>query len=138
MSGENGEGVDAAVNVTLTGASGFLGQRLIARLLQDGHSVHALGRHRPNAQVRFSEWDTNKGGVPSEALEGADAIINLAGEPVAQRWDNEVKKRIRDTRILGTRAIVNAVSKLKQRPVTLLSASAIGYYGNRGDELLDE
>jgi uncharacterized protein len=126
------------VNITLTGASGFLGQRLITRLLKDGHSVHALGRRRPSAQVRFSEWNMNKEAVPSQALDGADAIIHLAGEPVAQRWNDEIKKRIRDTRILGTRAIVNAVSELKQRPVTLLSASAIGYYGNRADELLDE
>ena len=126
------------MKITLTGASGFIGQQLIERLLQDGHSLHAVGRHRPGAPVRFSEWDANGGAVPIEAIEGAEAIIHLAGEPIAQRWNSAVKKRIRDSRILGTRAIVEAVSGLHQRPQTFLCASAIGYYGDRADEILDE
>jgi uncharacterized protein len=126
------------MKITLTGASGFIGQRLIERLLQDGHSLHAVGRHPPDAPVRFSEWDANGGAVPIEAIEGADAIVHLAGEPIAQRWNSAVKKRISDSRIFGTRAIVEAVSKLHQRPQTFLCASAIGFYGDRADEILDE
>jgi uncharacterized protein len=128
------------MNVTITGASGFIGQRLLGRLLRDGHSLHAMGRSRPGgpAEVRFSSWDAGKVAVPVEAIEGTDAIVHLAGEPVGQRWNDEVKKRIRDSRVLGTRAIVEAVSKLQQRPQTLVCASAIGYYGDRADETLDE
>ena len=126
------------MKITLTGGSGFIGQRLIEHLLQDGHSLHAVGRRPPDAPVRFSEWDANGGAVPTEAIEGADAIVHLAGEPIAQRWNSAVKKRIRDSRIFGTRAIVEAVSKLHQRPQTFLCASAIGYYGDRADEILDE
>ncbi len=128
------------MNVTITGASGFIGQRLLARLLRDGHSLHAIGRSRPGgpAGVRFSNWDAGKSAVPAESIEGADAIVHLAGEPVGQRWNDDVKKRIRDSRVLGTRAIVEAVSKLQQRPQTIVCASAIGYYGDRADEILDE
>jgi uncharacterized protein len=126
------------MKITLTGGSGFIGQRLIEHLLQDGHSLHAVGRHPPDAPVRFSEWDANGDAFPIEAIEGADAIVHLAGEPIAQRWNSAVKKRIRDSRIFGTRAIVEAVSKLHQRPQTFLCASAIGFYGDRADEILDE
>jgi uncharacterized protein (TIGR01777 family) len=126
------------MNVALTGGSGFIGQRLIARLLLDGRRVHAMGRHRPDEQVRFSEWEANGGAVPIEAIEGTDAIIHLAGEPIAQRWNAAVKNRIRDSRVFGTRAIVEAISKLHQRPQTFICASAIGYYGDRADEILDE
>jgi uncharacterized protein len=126
------------MKITLTGGSGFIGQRLIEHLLQDGHSLHAVGRHPPDAPVRFSEWDANGDAFPIEAIEGADAIVHLAGEPIAQRWNSAVKKRIRDSRIFGTRAIVEAASKLHQRPQTFLCASAIGFYGDRADEILDE
>ena len=128
------------MNVTITGASGFIGQRLLARLLRDGHTLHVIGRSRPGgpAEVRFSSWDAGVVAVPVEAIEGGDAIVHLAGEPVGQRWNDDVKKRICDSRVLGTRAIVEAVSKLQQRPQTLVCASAIGYYGDRADEILDE
>lgn len=128
------------MNVALTGASGFIGQRLIARLLSGGHSLHALGRSRPAgpAEMAFFPWDASGGPVPLEALQAAGAIVHLAGEPIAQRWNQEVKDRIRDSRVLGTRALVEAVAQLRQRPQTLVCASAIGYYGDRGDEILDE
>jgi uncharacterized protein (TIGR01777 family) len=88
--------------------------------------------------MRFSEWDAIAGEVPVEALETADAVVHLAGEPIGQRWKREVKAKIHDTRVLGTRSLVRAIADLRQRPQTMISASAIGYYGDRGDEILTE
>jgi uncharacterized protein (TIGR01777 family) len=129
------------MNITITGATGFLGQRLIARLLRDGDELRVLGRsRRPElpAEVRFFAWDAMAGEPSGASLEGADAAIHLAGEPVAQRWSEDVKRRIRDSRIRGTSHLVQALSKLLRRPAVLVSASATGYYGDRGDEVLTE
>ena len=129
------------MKIALTGASGFIGRRLISRLLQDGHSVHALGRRRPSGSpaIGFSLWDASEGSaVPAESLRHARAIIHLAGEPVAQRWNTDVKARIMESRVQGTKAIVNAVAAAEDRPETLVCASAIGFYGDRGEEILDE
>ena len=129
------------MNVTVTGASGFLGTRLLDRLLRDGHSVHVLGRKRrqdlPPA-VKFSSWDAMHAEAPLDSLAGADAVIHLAGEPVAQRWNADVKRRIRESRSTGTRHLVRAIGKLSRRPRVLVSASASGYYGDRGEEVLIE
>ncbi|HYP14725.1 MAG TPA: TIGR01777 family oxidoreductase, partial [Bryobacteraceae bacterium] len=75
---------------------------------------------------------------PEPALQGMDAVIHLAGEPVSQRWNREVKRRIRESRVTGTRALVAAMRKIPKPPQTLVSASAVGYYGDRGEELLNE
>ena len=118
------------MNITVTGASGFLGRHLVKALKAEAHDVHVLGRNR---------WDTLSGQEPpAESLERADAIVHLAGEPVAQRWTAETKKRIRTSRVDGTRHLVNALSTLSHRPKVLISASAIGIYGDRGDEVLTE
>jgi uncharacterized protein len=129
------------MNVTVTGASGFLGTRLLDRLLRDGHSLHILGRKRKQglpAAVKFSSWDAIHAEAPLESLAGADAVIHLAGEPVAQRWNADVKRRIRESRSTGTRHLVRAIGKLSRRPRVLISASASGYYGDRGEEVLTE
>lgn len=126
------------MKVTLTGATGFLGPRLISRLLSDGHHVHVLGRRRPAGAVAFSEWDAEQGTVPEEALHKADAIVNLAGEPIAQRWNPEIKGRIRNSRVSGTHTLVQAIARRADRPDVFISASAIGYYGDRGSETLTE
>ncbi len=126
------------MKVTLTGATGFIGPRLISRLLSDGHHVHVLGRRRPAGAVAFSEWDAEQGTVPEEALQNANAIINLAGEPIAQRWNPEIKSRIRNSRISGTHSLVKAIAQRADRPDVFISASAIGYYGDRGSEPLTE
>ena len=130
-----------SMNITVTGATGFIGNRLVHELLQAGHSIHALGRKRntglPQA-VRFSEWRSTEAEPPSESLATADAIVHLAGEPVAQRWTPEAKQRIRSSRVDGTRNLVTALSKQARRPQVLVCASAIGYYGSRGDEVLTE
>ena len=125
------------MNVTITGASGFLGTRLLQKLKAAGHSVHVLGR-KPVEGFAFSRWDAGSSEPPADSLATADAIIHLAGEPVAQRWTPEVKRRIRTSRVDGTRNLVHALSTLSRRPAVLVSASAIGIYGSRGDEVLTE
>ena len=129
------------MNITISGASGFIGRRLLKVLGNSGHSLHVLSRHagaNMPARVRLSVWDPMKGQPPRESLESADAVVHLAGEPVAQRWTAEVKRRIRESRIEGTRRLVEALSSLPRRPGVLVAASAVGYYGSRGDEILDE
>lgn len=130
------------MRITLTGASGFIGNRLIARLLERKHTLHLLGRRRPTnlpAGVEFSVWDANNGSTPPpEALHGAEAIIHLAGEPVAQRWTSTVKQRIRTSRVDGTEALLRAIAQLAVKPRAFVAASAIGYYGDRGEDLLPE
>jgi uncharacterized protein (TIGR01777 family) len=117
------------MNVTVTGASGFIGRRLIGALARQGHSVRGLTR---------GAWDVVAGEPPADSIENADAIVHLAGEPLAQRWTAEAKRKIRDSRVQGTRNLVTALSTLSRRPTVLVSGSAIGIYGDRGDEALTE
>jgi uncharacterized protein (TIGR01777 family) len=129
------------VNITITGASGFVGRRLLKTLAQSGHSLHVLSRHGGTnlpPGVRISVWDAMKGPPPEDALRDADAVIHLAGEPVGQRWTAEVKRRIRDSRVTGTRHLVAGITKLSRKPSALIAASATGFYGPRGDAPLDE
>lgn len=129
------------MNITISGASGFIGRRLLKVLGGAGHSLHVLSRHAgtnlPNG-VRLSVWDPMKGPPPRLSLEGADAVVHLAGEPVAQRWGAKAKRRIRESRVAGTRHLVEALAALPRQPAALVCASGVGYYGSRGDELLDE
>lgn len=104
----------------VSGGTGFIGRQLVKRLRRDGHEVAVWGRE------------------PGESMERADAILHLAGEPVAQRWNAAVKARIRDSRVLGTRRIVEMIRRAEHKPRVLVSASAIGVYGDRGDEILTE
>ena len=129
------------MKITISGASGLIGRRLLKMLAADGHALHVLSRHAGTnlpPGVKISPWDPVKGEPPSDALREADAVIHLAGEPVAQRWTPEAKEKIRASRVSGTEHLVQAISKLPQAPKTLLCASAIGYYGSRGDEVLTE
>lgn len=129
------------MNITVTGASGFIGTRLVKRLTTLGHSVHALARKRPERQTErfeFSTWDVTDGVPSAEAFEEADAVVHLAGEPIAQRWTPEVKKRIRESRGEGTRNLVSRIEATGKQVRTLVSSSAIGYYGSRGEDLLTE
>jgi len=124
------------MNITFTGASGFLGSRLVPKLNAAGHQLHVLGR-KPVQALAFSQWDAACE-PPAESLADADAILHLAGEPVAQRWTPEVKRRLYTSRVDGTRHLVHALSTLSRRPRVLVSASAMGIYGSRGDEVLTE
>jgi uncharacterized protein (TIGR01777 family) len=124
----------------VTGATGFIGRKIVAALLARGDAVYYLARQHSAklpSQASFHPWDTGR--VPDlNALSRIDAILHLAGEPVAQRWSTSVKKRIYDSRIDGTHHLVTAIRALQHRPHVLVSASAIGYYGDRGDEILTE
>jgi uncharacterized protein (TIGR01777 family) len=123
--------------VLLSGASGFIGSALTEALQRDGHRVVRLGRGA-TADVR---WNPESGAIDSGALAriAPDVVINLAGEPIAQRWSGDRKQRIRDSRVNGTRALATAIGGLSQRPRAMISGSAVGYYGtDRGDEILVE
>jgi hypothetical protein len=129
------------MKIAISGASGFVGRKLLETLAAAGHSVHVLSRHsgmNMPAGVKVFPWDPAKGEPPEESLRGASAVIHLAGEPVAQRWNAEVKARIRDSRVLGTANLVEAMAHSATRPKVLVCSSAIGYYGSRGDEILTE
>ena len=129
------------MNITLTGASGLIGRRLLADLQRAGHSLTVLSRH-PAANlapgIACVVWDPMQGPPPQESLLQTDAVIHLAGEPVAQRWTQDVKRRIRDSRVIGTRNLVQGIANLRNKPKIMISASAIGYYGSRGEEVLRE
>lgn len=129
------------VKITVTGGTGFIGRRLVKRLLAEGHSVHMLVREARTgfgSAVECSIWNAYTIEPTPESLEGADAVIHLAGEPVNQRWTPSAKRRIRDSRVEGTRRLLAAMAGLSRKPSVLLSASAIGLYGDRGDQTLTE
>ena len=129
------------MNITISGASGLIGRRLLKNLAREGHALHVLSRHGGTnlpPGVKLSVWDPVKGEAPADALREAEAVVHLAGEPVAQRWTAHSKQRIRESRVEGTRNLVKALSRLSRRPAALICASAVGYYGSRGDEILTE
>jgi uncharacterized protein (TIGR01777 family) len=132
------------MNILITGATGFVGRRLCEMLHQAGHTVRALSRDSVAAKQRVPNlkevfpWNPLQELPPLQAFEGCDAVINLAGESIAGRWTTAKKQLIRDSRVLGTKNLVNALAQLSSRPKVLLSASAIGYYGDRGEETLTE
>ena len=128
------------MNITISGASGLVGRRLLRVLGSEGHKLHVLSRYAGTnlpQGVKLAVWDPESL-PPITSLESADAVIQLAGEPVAQRWTTEVKRRIRESRVGSTERLVEAISKLPRPPRCLVCASAIGYYGSRGDEILEE
>jgi uncharacterized protein (TIGR01777 family) len=129
------------LNISISGASGLVGRRLLKVLAKDGHSLTALSRHAGTnlpPGVRLAVWDPAKGEPPADGLRDAAAVIHLAGSPVAQRWNAQVKEAIRVSRVEGTRNLVQGLAKLSQKPQLLVCASAVGYYGSRGDEVLAE
>ncbi|WP_321476090.1 TIGR01777 family oxidoreductase [uncultured Paludibaculum sp.] len=125
------------MKITLTGATGFLGSALGEALRQEGHELRFLSRSAGGRPGYFA-WDPAAEQPPEASLLGADAVIHLAGEPVAQRWSPAVKTAIRRSRVEGTRHLVQAMTTLSPRPQVLVCASATGFYGARGDEVLTE
>jgi uncharacterized protein (TIGR01777 family) len=136
----------SALRVTVTGATGLIGPALVAALLEGGTQVTVLSRDPDRVRARFGAsgpvegvgWDLMQEPVPAGALEGRDAVVHLAGENVAQRWTSKAKQAIRESRVRGTRHLVEGLRGTERRPPLLLSASAIGYYGAHGEEPLDE
>lgn len=128
------------MNILVTGATGLIGSELCQRLEREGHSLTILSRRPLNQPGRRAfVWDPVAGPPPSDSLNGIDAVIYLAGESVAGgRWTEAKKRRIRDSRVLGVRNLINGISLNTSRPAVFISASAVGFYGDRGEEILDE
>ena len=128
--------------ITVTGATGLIGRRLVAALKERGDEVTVLSRRPRDAQrllgVEALGWRTESEPAPVDGLAGRDGVVHLAGEPIAQRWTQESKERIRSSRELGTARLVEGLEQSYPRPHVLVCASAVGYYGARGDERLDE
>lgn len=125
------------MKVLIAGASGLVGSALIPALQEDGTEITRLVRS--SARAGEIEWHPNKDQIDNARLEGFDAVINLAGENIAEgRWTEETKRRIRDSRVYGTHLLSQAMAKLSPPPRVFLCASATGIYGDRGDEMLDE
>jgi len=129
------------MKITVTGGTGFLGRRILKVLAARGHEVRVLSRRADQplpAGGATSVWDPGAAAAPAAALEDSDAVLHLAGEPVAQRWTAAAKQRIRESRVAGTRRLVEGLAGCSGKPHSLVCASAIGYYGTRGAEILTE
>lgn len=127
------------MKILISGSHGLVGKALINSLSKDGHEVVRLVRQARTAGAAEIEWHPEKGMIDAERLEGLDAVVHLAGESIASgRWTSEKKRAIIDSRVKGTRLLSESVAKLSQPPAVFVSASAIGYYGDRGDEQLTE
>jgi uncharacterized protein len=129
----------ARLRVAVTGATGLVGGALAPALRAAGHRVDRLTRRHPEAGTTDIQWDPARGRLDPRALEGVDAVVHLAGESIARlRWTASVRERIRRSRVNGTRFLSETLGSLERRPRVLVSASAVGYYGDRGDATLTE
>jgi uncharacterized protein len=134
------------MRVTLTGATGLIGPRVVAALQARGDEVTVLSRNPERARskltgtIKAASWNPSREPAPRSALAGRDAIVHLAGENIAQRWSSAAKRAIHDSRVNGTKHLVQGLTPLgeQERPPVLVSGSAIGYYGAHGDEPIDE
>jgi len=135
---------DTKIRVLITGGTGLIGRALSASLVDDGHEVIVLSRHPERARglpdgVRVEGWDGHSAEGWGSLIDGADAIVNLAGENIAaRRWTANRKRRIRESRLNAGRAVVQAVESAARKPGVVVQASGIGYYGSCGDEELSE
>ena len=132
------------MKVLLTGATGFLGSYLAQHLRDGGHAVVGLSRDPEAARRRVPALEAAYGWAPlteqppAQAFAGVDAVVHLVGEPVAGRWTKKKKRALLDSRVLSTHSLVAAMEAVDPRPGVLLCASAVGWYGHRGDDILTE
>jgi uncharacterized protein (TIGR01777 family) len=127
------------MKVLISGSHGLVGKALISSLVEDGHEVVRLVRGGHTLGQLEIEWHPSQGRIDAQRLEGFDAVFHLAGESIASgRWTDDKKRTIRDSRTKGTSLLSETIAQLSQPPAVFISASAIGYYGNRGDEELTE
>jgi uncharacterized protein (TIGR01777 family) len=125
------------MKILIAGASGLVGSALVSKLKAEGAEVTPLVRSA--ARSGEIEWHPDRGSIDAPSLEGFDAVINLAGDGIANgRWTEEKKRRILDSRVNGTRLLSETMANVSRKPATFINASAIGFYGSRGDELVDE
>lgn len=126
------------MKILISGSSGLVGTALVESLESGGHDVSRLVRHAPSSANEI-EWSPDRYSIALARIEGFDAVVHLAGESIAEgRWNDEKKARIRDSRVKSTQLLSESFAQLAQPPKVFVSASAIGYYGNRGDERLTE
>lgn len=126
------------MKILISGSHGLVGSALADALKSEAHAVFALVRRAPHSESEV-EWYPERGSLALARLEGMDAVVHLAGENIAEgRWSEEKKRRIRESRVKGTTVLSEALANLKHPPKTLICASAVGYYGDRGDEILTE
>src|SRR4051794_26645786 len=130
------------MNIVIAGATGFLGRPLTAALLADGHTVVILSRSGRGSVpgARTVTWDPRRSAAPwAGELDDADAVVNLAGEPIAgHRWTAAEKRRIEDSRVTATRRLAGAIAESRRPPAVLVSGSGVGFYGRCGDEVVTE
>jgi uncharacterized protein (TIGR01777 family) len=130
--------------ILVSGASGLVGSTIVPLLMDQGHSVSRLVRSKSHgvdnsaSLIRKIPWDPAKGISDPKSIEGIDAVIHLAGESVAGLWTKRKKRRIRESRVMSTRSLAENLARMSRPPRVLVCASAIGYYGDRGSEILDE
>ncbi|MEQ9620253.1 MAG: TIGR01777 family oxidoreductase [Deltaproteobacteria bacterium] len=126
------------MKILITGSTGLVGSELIPLLLKDGNTVTRLTRSKSGFEEDVAYWDPQAGEIDSGRLEGHGAVVHLAGENIAGRWTEEKKRKIEESRVKGTKLLSDALSSLDSKPSVIVAASAIGYYGDRGDEVLTE
>lgn len=126
------------MRVAVSGASGLVGSALMPVLTSAGHEVRPMVRPGGNRAPGSIAWDPEASSLELAALEGVDAVVHLAGESIASRWTDDRKRRIRESRVKGTRLVAESIARLATRPSVLVCASAVGVYGPRGSEPLDE
>ncbi|QNN22875.1 TIGR01777 family protein [Planctomycetales bacterium ZRK34] len=128
------------MKIAITGSTGLIGRAVVARLRDEMNTIVRIVRKPVSAvsETHSIHWLPSQGTIQEQKLSGVEAVIHLAGENIAGRWTSDKKQRIRDTRVRGTKILVDAIKHVPNGPKVLISASAVGYYGDRGDQTLTE